>query len=129
MVSGRFYVANGILFIKNSTRSIVPLPYQGEIFFVNETCISVLAMHEQDGRCKISLGQLEEISLDREPDFRHTIDVPSRKVIVMLVPRVEVLALAISGDRAAVSVWMNDPVYANEVLIGIEQLADERRSV
>ena len=129
MVSGKFCVGNGIFFVKDSDKFPVPLPYKGEIFFTKKTCVSVLAMHEQDGQCKISLGLMDEIATARDPNFRHTIDVPSRRVIVMLVPRVEVLSMSISGRQAAVSIWMNDPVYADEVLIGIEELANKRRSV
>lgn len=127
MVSGKFYVPNGIFFLKDSEKFPVPMPDKGRIFFANETSMAVLAKHEQDGKCRISLDWAVKIASGREPDFRHTIDVPSRRVIVMLVPRVEVLALSISGTRAAVSIWMDDPEYASEVLISIEELANERR--
>jgi hypothetical protein len=121
MRSGEFYVPNGIFFVKDSEKFPVPMPDVGGIFAANKTSIAVLAKHEQDGKCRISLGRIESVALQRPADFYQTIDVPTRRLIVILVPRVEILSMPVANDRVAVSIWMNDPVYADLVTIGIEQ--------
>jgi hypothetical protein len=119
IASGSFHVGNGIFFLKDSGQSLVAVPDGNGIFFANATSISVLAKHEEDGSCRISLGPMSEVALDREPDFYRTIDVPTSKVVVMLVPRVEVLSLRVSASRIGVCIWLNDPHYADEIMIGV----------
>lgn len=119
IASGNFNVGNGIFFLKDSGPSLVAVPDGNGIFFANATCISVLAKHEEDGRCRISLGPTNEVALDREPDFYRKIDVPTLRVIVMLVPWVEALSMPVSASRIGVSIWLNHPRYADEIMIGI----------
>lgn len=123
MQSGKFYIRNGIFFLKDSEKFPVPMPDVGEIFSANETSIAVLAKHEQDGKCQISLGPVASAALERPADFYRTINVPTRRLIVILVPRVEILSMPVASDRVAVSIWMNDPVYADIVTIGIDQIS------
>ena len=120
IASGVYYLPNGMIFLKDSAPSLVPISYENRVFLHNETCISVRAKHEQEGKCRVALGPIGAMALPREPDFRKAIDVPTRKLIIMLVPRLTVLTLPVMATRVEASIWLNDPNEADDVVIGVE---------
>lgn len=120
VVSGDFYLPNGMIFVKDSAPSLVPISYKNRVFLHNSTCISIRAKHEQEGKCRITFGAVGAVAPPLEPDFQQTIEVPTGTLIIMLVPRVTVLSLPTEATRVKVSVWLNDPNEADRVVIGVE---------
>lgn len=112
-----FSLENGMLFIHDAGR-IEPPEYQNTAFSFNEQCISIRAKHEQEGRCRVMLGPLSLVGLPRPADLVHKIRTKNRQVIITLVAGDPVMILPVSSDSTRLSIWLNDPNEADEIVIG-----------
>ncbi|BDA86421.1 hypothetical protein Sa4125_39630 [Aureimonas sp. SA4125] len=110
---------NGMLFIHDAGKTTIP-EYRDAAFSFNEWGVSIRAKHEQEGRCRVTLGLLGEVALALRPDLNHAIRTANRRVTITLVAGEPVMTLPVSSDRTRLSIWLNDPNEADEIVIGAE---------
>jgi hypothetical protein len=116
----RPFLENGMLFIHGSGRLAMPEYQDGSAFSFNGDCISVRAKHEQEGRCQVTLGSLAEVGIRGPANLTHPIRTADRNVIITLVAGDPVMTLPVSSESTRLSIWLNDPKEADEIVIGVD---------
>ena len=119
MVRRTLDLENGMLFIHDSGKTKIP-DYRDAAFSFNAWGVSIRAKHEQEGRCRVTLGLLGQVTLARQPDLLHAIHTTNRRVTITLVAGEPVMTLPVSSDETRLSSWLNDPNEADEIVIGAE---------
>lgn len=88
--------------------------------WASRSMICLMCRHEQEGETHITFGSSDEISRKGQLIVRGTLETPSRKIAIVIVPGEEILTADTRGDRTEVKVWGNAGRHSNKVAIGIE---------
>ncbi len=72
-----------------------------------------------DGETLVLLGPATELDPGEPPAFDGMLDTPNRAVVVSTVERQTVLETRVPGTRTRVSIWVDEPVEADKVIVGL----------
>ena len=116
----RLFLENGMLFIHGSGRLAMAVYQDRSAFSSNGDCICVRAKHEQEGRCQVTLGSLAEFGPRSPADLTYPIRTADRNVIITLVAGYPVMTLPVSSESTCLSIWLNNPQEADDIVIAAE---------
>lgn len=109
---------NGVLFVDDSGRGILPEEILAQPINATPTCVLVACMHEQFGETDITLGPADS----EEPTFPLYFDgmiaTPNRLVSVSMVPADVILEERVPDTETRIRVWRNHPKWPERVVVG-----------
>jgi hypothetical protein len=109
---------NGVLFVDDSGRGMLPKEILPQPINATSTCVMVACMHEQFGKTNITLGPAAR----EEPDFPLYFDgiiaTPNRLVSVSMVPADVILEERVPDTETRIRVWRDHPQWPQRVVVG-----------
>ncbi|TCT03539.1 hypothetical protein [Aquabacter spiritensis] len=111
---------NALLIISGDRQVTVPHIFAGQTVFSTPVCIAVICSHAQEGMTTITLGRAATVNPGHNPSFDDFLETPGRRVIVATVEAETILEMIVPDRRTRVRIWVNHPVWADSVAIGIE---------
>jgi hypothetical protein len=110
---------NSILFIADREGGITPqITREGNVWST-PSCVAFGCLMEQDGPTEITLGPVEDVSLQHAPTFDDLLNTPTRIVIVSTSERTSVLEIAVRDTRTRLRIWTNRRSEPDKVVIGV----------
>lgn len=122
--TARISPANSILFIHGGRDDVPPLPIWGARILATNSCVSVVCYPEIDGPTDIVFGEVNEVGLDRPPDFEGILRTPDRKVVITTVDDQTVLDVPVLAKLTILKIWRSHPRWPEIVTVGVETPTD-----
>jgi hypothetical protein len=97
-----------------------PVPVRGAMVLSTPSCVSIGCCPEIDGETEIRLGPIDEVGLDRLPDFSGTIETPNRILVISTVERDSVLEATVPKPNTRLLIWLSHPRWPDKVIVGFE---------
>jgi hypothetical protein len=119
----RISPANSIVFIHGGRGHVTPLAIRGAQVLATNSCISIACDPEIDGPTDIVFGDVEEVGLDRPPDFEGILRTPDRTVVVTTVDDQTFLSMGVVAELTILKIWRTHPRPAI-VTVAVEAPAD-----
>jgi hypothetical protein len=119
--SMKIAVPNGLLFVRDSKNLNIPdLGDEGASCWSIPTCIMIQCLVDSEGETSITIGAANEVKTDRKLLFDGTLETPSRKVILEIVPGEKVLEMGVPFATNRIRIWTDGRHrLAETVVIGI----------
>ena len=68
----------------------------------------------------MTLGKGRDVNPGYSPALDDTLETPSRAVVVSIVPGDAILKAIVPTSTTRVRVWVNHPIEADDIIIGLE---------
>ncbi|AOT07694.1 hypothetical protein [Pseudoalteromonas luteoviolacea] len=117
-------VPNAIVFLYDSANQDIQIPeyIDNVLVAANEKCVSIGTQLDVDGDVTIKLSNQRD-DLDKnscERVFDGVICTPGKKLAVSTSEDEAILQVDVKGDKAKVSVWVDDSSFPSLVLIEVQ---------
>lgn len=109
-----------IVFIEDPTGGELPELAEGCRLAATNSCVAVGTQCEVDGETEFHLGARGDVDPGTQPAFRGKIDTPSKKLAIRSVPDEVVLQVPVRQTETMVSIWVNDPIVPDVIIVGVE---------
>jgi hypothetical protein len=120
-ISTKIAVPNGLLFVRDSKILDIPdLDDEQAAYWSIPTCIMIQCLVDSEGETSVSIGPANEIKREQKLLFDGTIDTPSRKVILEIVPGEQILEMTVPFATNRIRIWTDGRHRCAEtVVIGL----------
>ncbi|MBX9776851.1 MAG: hypothetical protein K2Y71_20930 [Xanthobacteraceae bacterium] len=119
--SMKIAVPNGLLFVRDSKNLNIPnLDDETASCWSMPTCIMIQCLVDSEGETSITIGAANQVKPDRKLLFDGTLDTPSRKVILEIVPGEKVFEMGVPFATNRIRIWTDGRHrLAETVVIGL----------
>lgn len=115
----RLPVLNSLVTIKDDRLDDYPdVTGTGQAWWTPSS-ISVCCLPDSEGETEITFGLSTDVGLDSAPIVDRTLATSSRRLSVQLVPRREIMSVAVNADLTRVRVWSDGRRDSEWLIIGI----------
>lgn len=121
-VSLRVAIPNALLFIRDARIPDVPdVDYgDGSSVWSIPTCVVITCLVDSEGETDITIGDTSEIKQSSKLLFNGTLETPSRKLILEIVPDKKILEISVPFATNRMRIWTDGHHrLAETVVIGL----------
>jgi hypothetical protein len=121
-VSLKVAVPNALLFIRDARIAEVPdVDYgDGSSVWSIPTCVVITCLIDSEGETDITVGNTSEVKPSNKLLFDGTLETPSRKLILEIVPDEKILEVSVPFATNRIRIWTDGHHrLAEKVVIGI----------
>jgi hypothetical protein len=114
---------NSLVFISDVDGGIGPDPdaiARSAKVIATDSCVAVCCLAEMDGETEITLGPIDEVSLNETPAFDGRLETPTHNVVVSTSERTRLLQTTVTSDNAHLKIWTNRSREPDKIIIGVE---------
>src|SRR5688572_25508133 len=115
-------VPNALLFIRDAGITSVPdVDYgDGSSIWSIPTCIAITCLVDSEGDTGITIGDTSEVTPNNKLLFNGTLETPSRKLLLEVVPDKKILEVGVPFAASRIRIWTDGHHrLAETVVIGI----------
>jgi hypothetical protein len=114
-------VPNGLLFVRDAGIQNIPdLDDETASYWSIPTCVMIQCLVDSEGETSVTIGAANQVKPDRKLLFDGTLETPSRKVILEIVPGEQVLEMSVPFATNRIRIWTDGRHrLAETVVIGI----------
>lgn len=113
-------VPYAIILLSGGEEQEIPSYVDGLLITSTPTCIAVGCRAAVDGTTALTLGDLDEVTLDREAMHYGALETPMRLVRLQTVDGHDVLEMPVRSEKTSVTIWANSPTEPDEIVFGLE---------
>jgi hypothetical protein len=119
--SMKIAVPNGLLFVRDAGILNIPdLDDERASYWSIPTCVMIQCLVDSEGETSVTIGGANQVEPDRKLLFDGTLETPSRKVILEIVPGEKVLEMSVPFATNRIRIWTDGRHrLAETVVIGI----------
>jgi hypothetical protein len=119
--SMKIAVPNGLLFIRDSKILSIPdLDDEKAPCWSIPTCVMIQCLVDSEGETSVTIGAANQVKPDQKLLFDGTLETPSRKVILEIVPGEKVLEMSVPFATNRIRIWTDGRHrLAETVVIGL----------
>lgn len=114
---------NSLVFISDADGGVGPDPdaiaRSGRIT-ATASCVAVCCLAEMDGETEITLGPIEEVSLNEPPAFDGRLETPDHNVVVTTSEWTRLLQINVTSGNTHLKIWTNRVREPDKIIIGVK---------